>query len=163
MKRIMIFLCLTLFAATVTLAETGKGLNGKIWKGTYNLSSGDRGAIEINLRDGDAFFFSLGDEEKGYEYTGRVKKAVIDDNGLITISADILKEREKGIGPNTGIRFDGGRVVDLPFEVILEGVKIKGTSDNQEIVAGKMRFTGTSARVQWFLDKTGNFTISAKI
>lgn len=148
MTRLMLSLCLVGFAVSVAMAEPRTNANierdfdARQWKGTYELSSGHHGDIEINLKEKNSFYFTLSGEEKGYEYTGKTSKVSLDANNDVTIRSIISQVKGKG--------FDQTRPIDLPFEVILKGIWMMATPGPQEMIQGEI----------WFLDKTGKFTIS---
>ena len=152
---IVLFFCVAVESAT---AIDSQSLEGTFWKGSYDLSSGHSGEIQIDFGEKEFFYFVLPDEEVGYEYAGKIKE-VIWEKGQWIIRAFILKEIKAGVNIETGEDIEETQLVTLPFEVILQGGWLKATPGPQELIEGVMSFKGTSPEVKWFLDKTGKFKV----
>ena len=153
-----IFIVLPFFMAAESTASIDSRLKGTTWKGSYDLSSGHFGEIQIDLGEKESFYFVLPDEEVGYEYTGKVKEVILEDGQWI-IRSIVLKEIKGGVDIETGETIEEIQIITLPFEVTLKGNWLKATPGPQELIEGEISFKGTASEAKWFLDKTGKFEL----
>ena len=153
-----IFIVLTSLVGAESTANIDSRLKGTTWKGSYDLSSGHSGEIQINLGEKESFYFVLPDEEVAYEYVGKIKE-VINENGRWIIRAFMNEKKKKGIDIKTLKTFEEAKLITMSFEIILDGMWLKATPGPQEVIEGEISFKGSSPEVQWLLDKNGKFKL----
>jgi hypothetical protein len=147
--------------SSVTEPDRGRDISGefdaKVWRGTYQLSSGHDG--ELVVGPNRTFVFILPDEDHETRYTGSVQAFMLEQGvELRGVISEGKRTYYKEEGQSRGV--DENYTYDPSFEMVLKGEWLKATPGPQEIMEGRVSFTGEgSGHAGWFPDKTGTFMI----